>query len=69
MAGNPVRALSVQGPDSRLGAVAYNPDRLWVTCIDGLQYWSLASECFDGLKTLVEEWGPYKWPPISDAHQ
>ena len=69
MTGLPVRALSVQGPDSRLGAVAYNPDRFWVGCIDRLQYWSLARECFDRLKTLVEEWGPYEWPPVSDTRR
>ena len=43
----PLWSLSVDSTDSRLGAVAYDPDRVRVVRVDGLQYGSLTHKCFD----------------------
>ena len=43
----PLWSLYIDSADSRLRAVAYDPDRVRVVRVDGLQYGSLTRKCFD----------------------
>ena len=43
----PLRPLSIDGADSRLGAIANDPDRVGVVRVDGLQNGSPTHKCFD----------------------
>ena len=63
----PLWPLSVDGTDSILGAVAYDPDWVRVVHVDGLQHRSPTCKCFDWFKAFVVQWCPDKLSAIANT--
>src|SRR6266481_3796556 len=50
----PLRPLSVDCANSRLRAITYYPDRVWVVCINWFKDRHLACQCFNQFKEFVQ---------------